>query len=368
MLRDSLASNGAGRHVEQVEIRFSRPLSARLVVAAWDATVAATEALRTGFFPYGPADPGEMEIHAGNLPERWDAWLRADRERPLLVPGISPWRVSFWPSAGCIMWTFHHALLDGRSITRVTRGFLERLAGRQAEPLALARWPEPTPDGLAVAEVYFRGSFAGLAPMPAEDSGPAADESGPAVRALRADFADRFDFPGVSVPAVLTWAWGQALAEFSGADAVMIEQLRAGAPQPGTAGFTMNTLPVMIHRAAPRDARASVRELRALLLAAREFENVAPENFPPGVFPDTNAQGTSVVMIERGPFAHLAGNELAAVLRLHEAPGHALAANAHIQPDLRLQVEGPERRELLNRWVRALVDFQSAPNITASRS
>ena len=54
MLKNSLTVPTGGYHVEQVEIILEQTRSVREVAAAWADTVAATEALRTGFrFPNG---------------------------------------------------------------------------------------------------------------------------------------------------------------------------------------------------------------------------------------------------------------------------------------------------------------------------
>jgi hypothetical protein len=143
MLRDSLASPGAGCHVEQVEIRFSGQVDAARVASAWRETVARTEVLELAFridggIPGGweSATPAELSKCDGPLPDSWDGWLQTDRHQPLLFPGTVPWRVMFWPGDMRLVWTFHHALLDGRSIARILHGFLKRVAGGAAEPLA----------------------------------------------------------------------------------------------------------------------------------------------------------------------------------------------------------------------------------------
>jgi hypothetical protein len=258
----------------------------------------------------------------------------------------------YWPEEGRFIWTFHHALLDGRSITRVLRDFLERLAGGNPEPLAVAEWRAPTAESLALAERIFRDGV-----VRPKEMDFLAEAAGPAVRCLGNDFARRLESleaaMEVTAATLLIWAWGQALVEISGAGAVVVEQLRAGAPQPGTAGFTMNTLPVPIRRAGDNVAR-SLREFRARLLALRAIESVSPEDFAPGVFPDMDGRSISMIMVERGTLRHMAGGELVESLVLHEAKGKALMATAHVLPDLRLEVEGPGRHDLLRGWVRVL--------------
>ena len=92
-------------------------------------------------------------------PGSWDAWRAADRCRPLLAPGEVPWRATYWPRTGRFLWTFHHALLDGRSITAILIAFLARISGEPAEDLALAKWQPPNADALALADRMFREDF-----------------------------------------------------------------------------------------------------------------------------------------------------------------------------------------------------------------
>jgi hypothetical protein len=356
MLRDSLAEPDGGHHVEQVEILFASGPVSGCVAAAWEETVASTEALRVAFVTADGNAAGREFVTLRNflnqhepLPSSWESWREADRRRPLLVPHEAPWRAVYWPEEGRFIWTFHHALLDGRSLARVLHNFFERLAGGNPPPLAIAEWPAPTAEALAMAERTFRDG----AVDPLEMSFPDV-AAGPAVRCLGHDFALHLESLAaafeVTAATILIWAWGQALMEFSGADAVIVEQLRAGAPQPGTAGFTMNTLPVTVRRAGA-DVAGSLREFRARLLALRDIESVAPEDFAPGVFPDTNGLSSSVIMVERGTPRHLVGRDFVESLVLHEATGETLMATAHVLPDFRLEVEGRGRHDLLRGWV-----------------
>ena len=362
MLWDSLAARAAGHHVEQVEILLNRDFSRECMAAAWEETVAQTEALRIAFLTMHGMPVGMEWVNARALlelshtePPSWASWLAADRLRPLLTPHQVPWRAVYWQTARRFVWTFHHALLDGRSIARILRGFLARLSGEAADELTLSRWIEPSSATLAAARKIFCEM-----PVIAEPA-EMASLHGPdwlAIRCLGSGFAcclnSRAAALEVTPATFLTWAWGQALAETNGTASVLVEQLRAGPPQLGTAGFTMNTLPVAIHRAAAGEAVHGVWELQARLQALREIEAVSPDDFPPAVFPNMDAPGSSVIMIERGTLQHLVGGEIVESLLLHEAKGTTLMATAYLLPDLRLQVEGPGRHSLLESWLRIL--------------
>jgi len=360
MLWDSLANGGIDHHVEQVEIVLTPGLAAGRVVAAWQETVARTAALRIAFLstngmPAGVefVEPVNFLDQAQPAPASWQRWRESDRQRPLLEAHAVPWRAVYWHEARRFIWTFHHALLDGRSIARILQGFVERLNGREADDLALSEWHEPSTAMVVLAAKMFHEMTAipesAVMEFPPEPEGQAA-------RCLGNDFLKGLESLAaameVTAATILTWAWGQALAEASGTGTVLVEQLRAGAPQPGTAGFTMNTLPLVIHRAAPGEMENSLCDLRARLLALREIEAVSPDDFPPGVYPNMDGPGSSVIMIERDTLQHLAGaTGLVESLVLHEGKGETLMATAYLLPDLRLEVEGPGKHFLLEAWI-----------------
>ncbi|MCX8496561.1 MAG: hypothetical protein ORN51_10305 [Akkermansiaceae bacterium] len=365
MLRDSLADATSGHHVEQVEIVFAPGPARRRVPEAWLATVSLTAALQRSFLTDGAkASSAEFMVPATPLtlrdatPESWDAWLALDRTRSLLIPHQVPWRASYWPEEGRFIWTFHHALLDGRSITKILSAFLMRIAGTEVAGPPLAHWQPPSPETIALAIDHFRKKFADVEPIqwtPTENY----QDSGAAVRILTQDAATRLkscaNSARVTIPTLLIWTWGQALMRHFKTTSVIVEQLRAGEPQEGTAGFTMNTLPILIPLADPQNSSTQLLEFRDELIAVRSIETVSAEDFPPPLFPNTQHISSSVIMIERGTLQYLTGMlskpEMVESLKLHEAPGETLMATAHLLPDLQLTVEGPEKKSWLDRWV-----------------
>jgi len=365
MLRDSLADGASGHHVEQVEIAFaSGPVRSR-VSGSWRATVDHTEALQGHFLTDGlesvgwqPLMPADHLILCDDVPESWEAWRELDRLRQLLTPHDVPWRATYWPKAGRFIWTFHHALLDGRSMTKILSAFFKRLAGDPSEVLPIAHWHAPSQEVIAQAARRFIDEFAELEEIrwaPADVHSPSAA----AVRVLGQHLTERLESGAaameVNVPTLLIWAWGQALIQSFKVSKVIVEQLRAGAPQAGTAGFTMNTLPVLIHLEKSNGISDQLREFRNELLALRAIEAVSADDFSPNVFPDTGKISTSVIMVERGTLHHLTGisnrTDLVESLVLHEAVGETLMATAYLLPDLKLIVEGPEKHDWLERWV-----------------
>ncbi|RYD47835.1 MAG: hypothetical protein EOP85_04735, partial [Verrucomicrobiaceae bacterium] len=309
MLRDSLAAPHGGDHVEQVEIRFSAGVEADDILRAWNETVAGTDALRVSFLiedgvsaSLVSAIPEAVRVEEGSR----EGWLEEDRCRPMLASGQVPWRAVLWPVDRYFVWTFHHALLDGRSITRIVRAFLDRVDGKPAENSALSRWLPPD-DGMKLrGDQLLRGTFFREVTGSSIRTDEVADH-GPAVRCLGQDFLSRLgdlaDAREVTTGTLLIWAWGQAVAEVSGRDAAIVEQVRAGVRQEGTAGFTMGLLPLRVDRG----GMDSLPGLRHQMLGLRDIEAMGREDFTPGVFPDVDGPWSSVIMIEQGTLAHLAG-------------------------------------------------------------
>jgi hypothetical protein len=358
MLRDSWAEPTAGHHVEQLEILFSRRLEVARVEAAWRATTASCEVLRTAFRQSGNRPPEqrpvatfpEMEIHSTAPPSRRE-WLEEDRLRPLLHPERVPWRSAFWPEKQRWLWTFHHALLDGRSITRILHGFLAHLENKPCGNLARSIWYPPSEKSVKIATETFQ-RIRRECPSPQWPPDLSSD-SRPAVRRLGSGFAEslkkRAYAAKVTAATVVTWAWGQALADFLGTDAVLVEQIRTGAPQPASAGFTMHVLPLMIRR----ESADALPDFRAELLAMRTFETVSPEDFPENTYPET--ADAPVIMVEHETLAHaLRDHPLIESITLHERPADFPSANAFLHPIPLLKVEGPHRHELLTRWCAVL--------------
>ncbi len=354
----------AGLEVEQVVLVFREELPAGRIGEAWAATVAATEALGCGLSEDGWS-PG-----ARVRPVRWEAaepasfgdWLEEDRRKGFPQDGSVPWRVTCWPASRRWVWTFPHALLAGRSIARVLRSFLRCLAGGVPESLPLAAWqPAGEAERRAAAEHFqATGHVAGEAAVDFGESGRAR-----AVVELGGETAEALEQAarsgGVTAATVATWAWAQVLARAAGVEAVTLGQVRAGPPAGERAGFTLNTLPLGVRRMRRGPAAEGWRSLRAESLALRSFERVSPEELPAGIFPESGAPWSSVIMVERGTLAHQLGGVGEALLEsveLHERPSGPLTASAYLRPALRLEVEceagGRAAESLLAHWAEVL--------------
>lgn len=290
-------------------------------------------------------------------PESFAAWLEEDRLLGFDLTGV-PWRVVCFPSSRRWVWTFHHSLLDGRSVARILRSFLNRLKGEECGRLDRAEWLPATRGEREAAAAHYREIFT-------EPNQTTLDRfsngNEKAVEIAGEGLSEALETAarnaGVTAATIVTWAWGQVMARAAGTDVVAVGQVRAGPPLESSAGFSMNTLPLAIRRLREGKMAPAWRELRERMLALRAFERVAPEELPSDVFGNGDVPWPGVVMVERGTMLHLLGEvaeELLESMTLHEQPSGGLVASAYLRPDLRLEVEGGLAGELAAHWVSIL--------------
>ncbi|HSC21132.1 MAG TPA: condensation domain-containing protein, partial [Solirubrobacterales bacterium] len=204
MLFHCVRSGRAAMYLQQFQRRTGPGFDAAAFVRAWQAAVDANPALRTFFLWRDLEEPVQVVARRVELPVERHDWsdlppaerearlaelVAADRRRgfdlaraPLLRLGIVRWGCGD-EDEHCIIWTYHHLILDGWSV-----GVLLQEVGALYEA-ALAsrpRAPErrrPFRDyvawlrgqGLAEAESYWRSRLAGFAaPTPLGVAAPAA--------------------------------------------------------------------------------------------------------------------------------------------------------------------------------------------------
>lgn len=369
MLLRSLA--GGGGAIQQVVICLAAELDPGRVKSAWESTVGAAEALQTGFViragdPIGLTrrPPLETVRIENEGPGDLEGWLAEDLLRPLPLETGTPWRCVFWPGERLWVWTFHHALLDGRSITDILRAFRDRLEDTSCgERIARKEWIGPDAAQIESAGAFYQSAFARLERFALEFPDDVAGPRGAFALTLGSEVADALEMRScemdVSAPAILTWAWGQAAALTAGLDAVAIGQVRAGAPQDRRAGFSMNTLPVVVQRCRNDDPGPEIRNFRVGLHRLRAIENVSPDDLSGVDFARHGGPWRGgVVMVERGTLAMQVGIGGAMTsLAMRERSSEPLLACARLRPELELEVEydgrthGPAAaRTLLDTW------------------
>ncbi|WP_435259335.1 non-ribosomal peptide synthetase [Thioclava sp. FR2] len=227
-----------------------------------------------------------------------DQWLASDREQGVDLEASPPWRVKLIKRGekSCVMvWTIHHAFIDGRSMAIVLEDLFDILEGRPAKS-------ELAPsNGFSVfchtindretteAETYFRSILTGF-DQPNSISAAAAPPDGRAplrknqtARKLDATLSDALreqaDTAGASLADLLHAAWGLVVARWTGRDESVIGVTRSGryiAPNcTRTVGCLINTLPLRIQLEADKLAIELLSEMRRASLAIRPHEHAS---------------------------------------------------------------------------------------------
>lgn len=296
MLLHALRAPGSGVDIEQIVLRTRERLRAADLQAAWHATLAAEPMLRAAFSWRADGRPVQQpapevaldwtvaswrDTPATEVDARLAAWLAADRRRPLPLDIAPVMRWTLVQEAGgddILIWTFHHALLDGRSFPLVLDEVFARYDGVAVLPavapradfgdavraLAAADW--------SAAERFWGETLAGVAsPTQLALATPAAAPAGAArvheeiARGLEAaETAALESFAaaqGVTMHTLVQAAWALVLHHYSHEHDVVFGVTRAGRhlPVPGVErmlGLLINTLPlrVAVDRAQPLDA------------------------------------------------------------------------------------------------------------------
>lgn len=253
-----------------------------LLRGAWREVVDRHPAIRSAVL-LREQDPAGFRLDAGvagywrdedtsNLPadlrrERLENFLREDRERGFDFESGAPVRITAVRTSDrniTLIWTIHHALLDGHSLTLVWQEWLvcyeALLNGRDLPPIEpqTTRAPHQEDDA---ARQFWRDYLHGLSqttdyivdripPIPAPES-----ESDGRTRAvlnedLTRTLRDLAAHHGVTLNNVVQGAWALLLSRYSGRLDVVFGVARAGrgsSPDDARAvGFYLNTLPLRV--------------------------------------------------------------------------------------------------------------------------
>ena len=287
MLLHDAAALGDGVYIQQFVCELREVLDVASLRSAWERVVDRHAILRTAFDLEGPSGPAQ-EVHprvpmaweewdwsgfgAEDAARRLDAYMRQDRRRGFEFGRPPLWRivlVRLAEDAHRLVWTSHHALLDGRSRRLVLHElFAFYGAFRRSGDLPLGQPPAFGDHARflaaldhAAAESYWKALLAGFAapnPLPMARRSPtsvgAEDESHHALelrlseqqtQALRS-LAEANE---ISLNTVLQGAWAILLAFCTGAEDVVFGATRAcrRSSVPGAesmVGLLINTVPV----------------------------------------------------------------------------------------------------------------------------
>ncbi len=292
MLFHSLYAPRSGMYIEQSSCRIEGPLHITALELAWRRAVERHPVLRTSFH-LDPVRPVQRVHTRADLPwwqEDWRPLNPADQERRFqiwmemdarhgfdlnLPPLMRLLLVRVGPESYRFLWTNHHLILDGWSLSILLREvFASYDLLTRGEPVRPGPFPEPLPyrayvewleaQDPAAAETFWRRKLAGftvptpLAALEPETRAWTADEPGPAdqqerERCLRAADTERLHAvarrAGLTPHTLVAGAWTLLLARYSGEAEVVFGEVFSGRPPHLTGddaplGLFINTLPV----------------------------------------------------------------------------------------------------------------------------
>ncbi|MCA2012742.1 amino acid adenylation domain-containing protein [Cereibacter sphaeroides] len=339
LLYESLLSAKPALNLLQVVIRFEgEALDEGAMAQAWADLAARHDVLRMTLDPLAHDGPRQalwaevspdlrVEECGDHLDLSLDDWLEADRRTGLALDTAPAWRVTLLrhgADRSAMIWTFHHAMLDGNGYRLLLRDLFTCYDARRAGHAPPARaldLPGFADHVLAVAGLdhgealaVFDRQLEGFdTPNRLDPVFLSIAEADPQVRRVRSFRLDparadairqRADRAGVTLPALLSGAWAMVLARASGRDEAVFGMTRSGGylvPEgQEIAGCRINTLP-MRARLKGQTLDGLLAQLRADMLATRPFEHTPPTAVAERVdLPAGQALFDTIVMYDRG--------------------------------------------------------------------
>ena len=318
MLFHTLSSPNSGVDIEQMFFTVQAALDPEPFRSAWEQVIERHTILRTSFQWEGLDQPLQHVHRRGRFnleeadwrlfskneqKERLAAYLQRDRQLGFDLTRKSPMRVALFrigEGEYHLIWTVHHALLDGRSLVNVLNEVYVTYDSivRGEDPASQYRGFSGRPyrdyidhisriDTIG-AEAFWREMLNGAArsALRPDRSAERTDihqhehrerelslEAGPA-----SSLGSLASECGVTIYTLVQAAWGLLLSRYSGErDVVFGATRKCGSPalQPGESalGLFINTLPVSVSVPDDTPVRCWLKEIRSRHLALRRYEH-----------------------------------------------------------------------------------------------
>ncbi|MFN8474508.1 MAG: amino acid adenylation domain-containing protein [Anaerolineae bacterium] len=315
MLFHQLLGVAAGVDVQQIVAVLRERLSVSLFEQAWQRIIGRHPVLRTAFRwteTAGLVQEVRREVDKPIAFEDWSSVPASERESRLAAYCRKDWRRGFvldqaplmrltvlqWGDAEFrFIWTFHHALIDGRSYDLLLREVFAVYDGLRPDQTAMLRMPRPYGDyilwlqeqNLTSSEGFWRDLLAGFtAPTPLPDIPPAIspeadDDYGVQElwlsEEMTAQMAEMAREHHISVSALIHGAWALLLSRVSGEEDVVFGVTRTcrhsafGGGAENMIGLLINTLPMRVRITGAQSIATWLQGLRAQSLSVRPHEH-----------------------------------------------------------------------------------------------
>ncbi|HEY6985620.1 MAG TPA: condensation domain-containing protein, partial [Rhodanobacteraceae bacterium] len=317
MLFHAVSGRDRGVDIEQIIVTLREPLDPAGFEQAWREVAQRHPILRTRFRWKDVAEPRQEVVARANIPTTFADWrdlepesaearfgahLSADRRNDFDLshaPMMRLFAAQFPGGEWRVLWTFHHALLDGRSFAVVLREWFTLYdAARLGEVAALSP-PRPYRDYIdwrrsldyAAAEVFWREFLSGFhAPTPFAIDTESTDDPDDArgepfgarqrrlTRTLSRNLREAAQRADVTLNTMLQAAWAVLLHRYSSESDIVFGATRAGrstgfADADDMVGLFINTLPMRIRVDGNTAIAPWLRSLRAQQIALRAYEH-----------------------------------------------------------------------------------------------
>jgi amino acid adenylation domain-containing protein/non-ribosomal peptide synthase protein (TIGR01720 family) len=314
MLFHCLKEPHSGVDIEQLVIHLPEAIDVPRLQAAWRWLVSRHDILRAQFAWEGIGHPqqeivpevavpfyveDERHLSSENQRERLQSFLRSDRLRgfdldraPLLRLTLFQWN----DASFSLVWTFHHALLDGRCFPILLREVFEAYAELETSEISA----RPTPftyrhyidwlakEDFAAAEVHWKNllrGFTASTPLTVDRKTPSdvvVYRQGEAWEILdgatTAELRELAEEHGLTLNSLVMGAWAILLHRYSGEEDVVFGATRAcrkssveNADQ--TVGIFINTVPVRVRLRGDEGVLSICKNIRRQWLEMRAYEH-----------------------------------------------------------------------------------------------
>ena len=311
MLFHALYAPESGVYVGQFGFVLEGPLDVEALERAWQGVVGRHEALRAAFAWEGLQQPLQVIRREAKVPFRVEDWrepdgavrqerleeylaqdraLGFDLKRPPLMR-LALFRMG--EAEHQLVWTHHHLILDGWSLSLLFRDVLALYAAHAPGETPRARAAHPYRDYVewlgrqdrSRAERFWREALAGFAaptPLPMVQPRRIGEEGhGGATLLLAAEGTDALREQarrrGVTLSTLVQGAWALLLSRYAGAEDVLFGATVSGRPPElagveETVGLFINTLPVRVRLEPEATLGEWLGRLQKEQAEAREYE------------------------------------------------------------------------------------------------
>jgi len=314
MLFNYLKEPRTGIDIEQLVVHLPEPINFSRLQSAWSWLVSRHDILRARFSWDGASAPVQQILSEVTVPfeffdcanlskdsqhKKLTSFLEADRASGFDLNQAPLLRLAFfnWSDASCsLVWTFHHALIDGRCYPTLLREVFDAYAeltngviAARPEPPKYRRYIEWLDQkDFSSADSFWKQFLAGFTaptPLMVDRHGPAPKDvrpHGEIWESLDASTTKRLrelaKSHELTVNTIVMGAWAILLHRYANADDVVFGATRACrnssvADADQTIGLFINTVPVRVQFSGDDSALSIFKNLRAQWVAMRPHEH-----------------------------------------------------------------------------------------------